>query len=304
MNRFYKLLSVLILAIVMLFGSCNIYNPSEPTPAYIHIDKITVTTNSETFLNSENLTEGSLSSKISDAWVYIDEKLIGCFELPATFPVLSDGTHTLKIRAGIKVNGIAATRAPYPFYLPYTQSIYLQKGVVTNVASLNVQYSSSTHFSFMEDFENVGTIISKTSNADTSIQKISSPASEVFEGTTSGIGYLDQNHYLFECESSNTYQLPRSGADVILEFNYKSNHEFVVGIIANTMSGSTVTNSEKISALNFNASPSWNKAYLYLTPAINQSGSASKYKIFLGMVNSNGENGLTLSLDNIKLVYF
>ncbi len=124
--------------IFALLGACELYNPTEPIPAYIHIDKIGLTT-------SADGSQGSNSSKITDAWVYIDERLIGCFELPVTFPVLYEGSHQLKIRAGIKVNGIAATRAPYPFYEAYTQSVDLQKGTKITV-SPTVKYRTNMTF--------------------------------------------------------------------------------------------------------------------------------------------------------------
>src|ERR1035437_8225163 len=114
----------LCIGVIVTISSCSLFNPGNPIPAYIHIDKIGVKVNSDG-------SQGSRSNKISDAWVYIDEQLIGCFELPATFPVLYEGKHEIKIRPGIKVNGIAATRTPYPFYTIYDSIIHLQKGVRT-----------------------------------------------------------------------------------------------------------------------------------------------------------------------------
>jgi hypothetical protein len=190
MSYSYKLLLFLSISIILIISSCELYNPSEPIPAYIHIDKINLTT---TFS-----TEGSNSHKITDAWIYIDEQLVGCFELPATFPVLYEGSHQIKIRPGIKVNGIAATRSPYPFYINYDTIVNLQKGAKLNLTP-TVKYRSNMTFNFMEDFENTGTIISKspTAGVDTSIQRIDVPDPNVFEGNGSGIAYLDKNHTFF-----------------------------------------------------------------------------------------------------------
>ena len=73
---------------VAIFSSCEIYNPAEPIPAYIHIDKITLAKNYSGFPNSSTGDEGSLSNKITDAWVYIDEQLIGCFVSSILIPLL------------------------------------------------------------------------------------------------------------------------------------------------------------------------------------------------------------------------
>ena len=71
-------------------------------------------------LDTNYYEQGSNFKAITDAWVYVDDGLIGAFELPATIPVLAEGKHKLEIRPGIKLNGISSTRAPYPFYQPIT----------------------------------------------------------------------------------------------------------------------------------------------------------------------------------------
>jgi len=287
----YKLLVFLSISIILILSSCELYNPSEPIPAYIHIDKIALSTIAST--------EGSNSHKITDAWVYVDEQLIGCFELPVTFPVLYEGSHQIKIRAGIKVNGIAATRAPYPFYTIYDTIISLQKGMKLNLTPL-VKYRTNMTFSFMEDFENTGTIISKSpaSGVDTVIQRLDAPNPNVFEGNGSGIAYLDNTHFFFEGVSSTSYVLPKSGSDVFLEFNYKCNREFVVGTFAHSTAGTS-----KDAALTFNPSANWNKAYVYLTTVVSANSNATDFSVFFGMINNNASDSLALVLDNIKLVY-
>jgi hypothetical protein len=291
MSHSYKLLLFLSTSIILIISSCELYNPSEPIPAYIQIDKIALSTIAST--------EGSNSHKITDAWVYVDEQLIGCFELPATFPVLYEGSHQIKIRAGIKVNGIAATRAPYPFYTIYDTIISLQKGMKLSLAPI-VKYRTNMTFSFMEDFENTGTIISKSpaSGVDTVIQRLDAPNPNVFEGNGSGIAYLDNSHFFFEGVSSTSYVLPKSGSDVFLEFNYKCNREFVVGTFAHSTGGTS-----KDAALTFNPSANWNKAYVYLTTVVSANSNATDFSVFFGMINNNSSDSLALLLDNIKLVY-
>jgi len=106
--------------LLLMASACNIINPAEPVPSYVHIEKINLSTTYSP--------EGSNSSKIADAWVYMDGSLLGCFELPVTFPVIGTGTHSFTIKPGIKVNGIAATRAPYPFFNSYDKIVTLTAG--------------------------------------------------------------------------------------------------------------------------------------------------------------------------------
>src|SRR3989337_3990814 len=90
-------------------------NKEEPIPSYIHIDAINLSTN--------YTIEGSSSNKILNAWIYIDDQSVGAFELPCTVPVLAVGSHEIKIQAGIKENGIDATRIYYPFYEIVKQTV-------------------------------------------------------------------------------------------------------------------------------------------------------------------------------------
>lgn len=283
---FFLVKIVVFISWVVLLGACNLFNPTEPIPSYISIDKIDLTT--------DPVSQGTDSHKITDAWVYIDDQFVGCYELPCKFPVLFTGVHNVMIRAGIKVNGIAAIRSPYPFYASYKQTVDLQAGVVTSMTPI-VTYTNTADFQFREDFELAGVIIDTSSTSDTTLQRVYD--SNVFEGNSSGVAYLDHQNTFFECVSSQAYTLPKGGSDVFLEFNYKSNHEFVVGVIAQP------PYYLKTASLTYNASANWNKTYLYLTPAISGSGGALQFKIFIGMQNTSGADGVALYLDNIKLVH-
>ena len=290
MKYIYKSFIFSGLFITTLLGSCELYNPTEPIPAYIHIDKINLTT-------ATDGSQGSNSNKITDAWVYIDDKLQGCYELPVTFPVLQEGAHQVRIRAGIKVNGIASNRAPYPFYDSYIQTIDFQK-FKTITLTPTVTYKTGITFDLLENFENVGTIIDTTANSDTTFQKISSPAENVFEGSYSGIAYLDINRTFFECATVNKYALPKSGSDIFLEFDYKCNYPFTVSVIAYGTASTA-----QFSALHFNPSENWNKAYVFLTPVVSGAYTALDYKIAWGAINNSGADSVAFLFDNIKLVH-
>jgi hypothetical protein len=277
------------LVVASVISSCELYNPAEQIPAYIHIDKFTLTTTSA---------EGSASHKITDAWVYVDEQLIGCFELPATFPVLWEGTHTVMVRPGIKINGISASRSPYPFFNKYEQSVDFQAGKVITLSPATT-YLSSTQFALNEDFEMPGVRIDRTTNSDTSLQLIASPDPNVFEGAKSSVAYLDGTRTFFECSTVTPVVLPKLGSPVFLEFNYKCNYQFTVSVLAL----GTAT-SEQFAVLNFNPSETWNKTYLYLTPQVSGASAAVNYKIVWGIVNNIGQDSVAFFMDNVKVVHF
>ena len=286
MNRF---LSLLIISFTLLaFMACN--KTKETIPAYIHIDKIALKiTNSPV--------QGSGSEKISDAWVYIDEKFVGCYELPMTFPVLFEGTHQIKIKAGIKVNGIAASRAPYSFYSEYSAQVDLKPGEILNIDPV-VNYTSFARFTFMEDFEGSGIKLAPGPAGTSDTMKQTFDKNLVFEGKGSGITRLDSKKTNFQCVSNTSYILPGAGAPVYLEFDYKCNHTFTVGIYAHSNSGTTT-----IPALGVNPSDTWNKMYAFITPQLGGISGVTDYNIYFAMFNSEGADGVELLIDNVKLVY-
>jgi hypothetical protein len=282
-----------IFVFLLFISSCNIYNPSEPIPSYIHIQSIGLTTDYNT--------EGSSSQNVTDAWVYIDDQIIGCFELPVTFPVLSEGNHTIKIRGGIKVNGIAATRAPYPFYQQHVQTINLKKGAITDLGnSINLRYFTNVVFKLMEDFESAGfKLDTNNQGSETNLALVSGNSPNVFEGNNSGYVHLDNNKIYFRCQTTDAFTLPVASAPIFLEFNYKCDYNFTIGVIAYGSGGQ-----QTFAALAYNASDKWKKAYLYLTPTVSGAYTANNYRIYLAMLNNSGANSVNLYLDNIKLVHF
>jgi len=302
MKHNYLLFLSGIILLTGLLGSCNLYNPAEPVPSYVHIQKID--------LSTDTALEGSNSSKITDAWVYIDGHLLGAYELPVTFPVLEEGTHEIMIKAGIKVNGISATRAPYPFYDYFKQSVSLTRGAVTTMSPL-VHYVSGLEWGndvkiWKEDFEsNSGiTLDTSASGTDTNMfhRLITAGTTdpEVFEGKGSGVVYLDHKNTFFEYWSSKPpFVLPRGDAPVFLELNYRCNFDFVVGLYAHSSAGTVKTR-----VLNVHPSEAWNKIYIYLSPTIAATAGAGDYNIFFGMLNNSGSDGLYLNIDNIKLIHY
>ena len=277
-----------LIPIILGIHSCEIINPEEEIPSYIHIDSFQLQIN-------DSIKEGSSSHKITDAWVFIDDELLGTFELPVTLPVLNEGKHILKIRAGIKVNGIADTRDKYPFYDFFTENINLIRGATIEVNPV-VEYFNTTVFEWIEDFNGVGISLEPKSNSDTTIKNINA-SSLVFEGNGSGEIIMDSNMDFAEVFTSSDYQLPKNKTPVYLELNYKNNFVFTIGIYANNPTQSIQNN-----IIWINPSSEWNKIYIDLTQHVSQEINALDFKIFFGVLNSNNESP-EIYLDNIKLLH-
>ena len=271
----------------IIFLSCSKEKYEAQIPAYISIDQITFTT--------DYSTEGSSSSNITDAWIYINDNLVGAFELPATIPVLKEGIVNLKVYAGIKDNGISASRAKYLLYSTYEEQVNLVNGETIEVNPY-VTYDTGVKFSWMEDFEQASLSFLYTSGSDTIVNKI---ATDVKEGNYSGQIYLESGMDYFEATSVAYSNLPQNGTPIYLEMDFKTNEPLLVGIYLD---------SEQYAKMTLNVTSTWKKIYINLTDLINQKLGASEVKIFSG-IEDNPSNPFVSSnpeifLDNIKLVHF
>lgn len=272
---------------MMLLHSCELINPAEDIPSYIHIDSI---------LLSVQPDEGTASHKISDAWVYVDDELIGTFETPCTVPVLKDGAHRLTIRAGIKSNGIASTRPYYPFYDPYTiDNFMLVKDSVINVRPM-VRYASGANIAWKEGFEDGGISLMNGTDDTTRITKTDDP-SLVFEGNYSAFVKIWPGDTSCFFVSTDAYRLPVAGY-TYLELNYKNNNKFTVGLIA-TIDSVYRT----LPVLVMNRSDKWNKIYINLTMMVYNYPAASSWRIFISSVKESETEVPLIYFDNLKLVY-
>lgn len=263
-------------------------------PSYIHIDKINLDVPA-----ADKATFGSNSSKISDAWVYVDDIFRGVYELPCTFPLLEEGPHTLTIKGGVKKNGIAATRSNYPFFKEYVQNVELLKGQAITVTPV-LQYSSTTKAIWLEDFDGPGISFAKGLQPSDTTLLITTNPSEVFEGTHSGVARLNTKQDQFECVSALRYSLPKSNEDVVLELNYRSNNTFQVGVYAYFANGDIKM---KPASINIRPTNEWNKIYVWLTPEVSQEVNAVSYVIYINMQKEEGVDTPTLFIDNVKLLH-
>jgi len=259
--------------------SCSKQDLEAEIPAYIQINNFTLTISPG---------EGTDSHKITDAWVYINDELLGVFELPAKVPVLKEGNVELSVYPGIKENGIKERRERYLFYNAHVEQVDLVKNEIIEITPTTT-YSSNTTFYWMEDFESASLPFFYNVISDTTMHKTNT---DVFEGNYSGRVYMLPAMDFFECNTPGFASLPRFGTPVFMEIDFKTNQPVLVGIYADT---------EQIGLFYMNTTSDWNKIYFNFTEPIVTRPGAAEYRIFFGF--ENDVEYPELIIDNIKLLH-
>jgi hypothetical protein len=222
--------------------------------------------------------------------------LQGAYELPASFPVLETGEKQILVRGGIFISGLSSYRAVYPFYNFYLDTVQFEPNGDIFLEP-KVQYFEGLTFAWMDDFEDPGVTLEETQSSDTILYRVT--GSDAFEGNGAMAFYLDTNRFFFECQSSETYQLPRGQERYsFLELDYRCNNRFVVGLIAETPSEFV-----QIESVYVLPSEDWNKIYINLTNQVNEFQNALNYRVFIGAILEPGVENAEVYIDNIKLIY-
>ena len=285
-----------IMAALLLVG-CDKFEGDQTIPSYLRIDTLG--------FNTDNALQGTNNQKFIDDWIFVDDDLIGGFEMPFAIPVLAEGLHKLEIRPGIMLNGISDTRAPYPCIEPiFIDNFNFIIDSVTS-ASGTTSYFSNAEFVWMEDFEDASLAILKSNKSDTGIVRTEPAGAEgafIDEFSKySGISYLDANRNYLQLVSDDGngegFVFDR-GDFIFLELNYRNNIPLVVGVYIEKQDQII----EERPFLIINPSEDWNKIYVNFTPTVNETVDAVNYKIYIEaqLVNLT-DNGYVV-LDNIKLV--
>jgi hypothetical protein len=284
------------IALIFLVG-CDKFEGDQTIPSYLKIDSVGFTTN--------NGIQGTDNQNFVDAWIYVDDDIVGGFEMPFTIPVLSEGKHKLEIVPGVILNGISSTRAPYPVVQPIILNDF--NFVIDSVVSSfrSTSYLSNAEFRWMEDFEDASLAILKSPNSDTGIYRTSpagAPGAFIDEYSEySGVSYIDSSRphlQLVSTDGNGEGFVFDRGDYVFLEMNYRTNLPLVVGVYVELLDNTI----EERQFLIINPSDDWKKIYVNFTPIVYETVDAVNYKIYLeAQWVDIGTNGMIM-LDNIKLI--
>lgn len=278
----YKL--IILAVFLLVLGGCEV---AGPIPAYVHIDNFELTTTAAQGTSSERITEG---------WFYADGEFLGAYSLPADVPVIAEGNTEILVFPGIKVNGIVSTPDIYPLYDRYEINLDLSP-TITDSIEPSTQYINASDFPFIEDFETSNAFIDDLDgNPGTRVEVTESV---VFEGMRSGYIRLDTANFYIEVASLPVIEnLPTNNSPVFLEFDYKNNVEFGIGLVGVSPSNP----GGKVIILGLREKEDWNKMYLELTPSLFASDLPA-YQILISAFHDPNNEVSEIYLDNFKVVH-
>lgn len=286
--------TLFFIPILLLLGCVK----NNPDPSWLEVTQWTLLSN--TGLSGA---EGELTHNFSDAWVYIDDEVIGVFEVPFKIPILKSGPCNIKVYPTIRNNGISASKKIYPFMEVFEVNTEL---IQNQTITLNpvTKYNSMSQFS-IEDFEdplNLNIMVDQNTSAIKS-----TPTSNIdlqsFNGNFYGLIQLNSLDSTWIASTQNQLNINK-GRDAYLEIDYYNTNSLTTGLIYVKPDNSTQNNPNIRLQTQDPSSIRWKKIYIDLKELIGYSPNGSNYlQSFIASLDE-GKNEGEIRLDNIKVVYF
>lgn len=271
-----------------VFTGCGISDNEAPIPFYLDLQSPSVKSPSDPINDTH---------KITEAWVFVDNQIIGLFPLPAKVPVVfSDNEVEITILAGIRNNGMNDTPVFYPFYKSIATKIKPVANELINIP-LNFEYVNTAKLSINESFEDGNIFSVDLDNKPETFLGVTSDDTAL--GSKSGVVTLSRNLSFIEVGSA---KIIRKGENArgqsYIEFDYKGDGEIAVGI-AKSRSG--FLNIEYF--LFVPGKNDWNKIYVDVTDKLSTDDYDSYFPI-IAFTKTGTSQESKLYIDNYKHVHF
>ncbi|MGN6566615.1 MAG: hypothetical protein ACTHJ0_01615 [Flavipsychrobacter sp.] len=286
MKPFYIVAAVLA---AMFWASCNIINPPEKTPTYVHIDSFA--------FNQPSAGLGSASHDITSVFVYYNHNPIGFFDLPVTFPVITSGdSGVITVSPAVTINGLYSFQSPYVYYSADTVILKTNPGKVFNYLPTTGYLIPFTHVPWSDNFDNGNDFTNVDSSDKRSLITDHAPA-DAFEGAVGRVDLSGPDTAAFIVAAGHPFKMDVNG-QTYLELNYKCSATFQIGV----SSISPVLGDGSQFLVGANPSPNvWKKLYVSLQTVAQQYPN-SQYYILIKFMVPPGQSGGFVLLDNLKVV--
>jgi len=242
---------------------------------------------------------GELTQNFTDATVYVDNELIGVFEIPFKIPVLKSGMKLIRIYPTIKNNGISATKKKYPFveYYEITANLVQNQTLEINPVTRYKEFVNV----WLEDFEDAAVKIENDPNS--AVQLFTGNNSSILKwGNFYGNVDLTSSDSLWVAYTSTDMILPK-WTETYLEIDYYNTANLVTGVLA--IGASAVNNNQNIQ-LNKQSETTvkWKKIYIDLKEIVSNAQNAEYFKMSFQSLLPEGQASGKICIDNLKVIHF
>ncbi|MCX8112694.1 MAG: hypothetical protein N3E49_05815 [Bacteroidia bacterium] len=257
-------------------------------PAYLRLSAAQVVIEADTLSISPPL----------DAWIYPQGKFLSMVEAGGRVPIVPAETTPILLAGGVWVNGISATRRPYPFWefdtlhgplIPETERIYTP--IYRYLADTLLQYL------LKEDFESPQLSVRNPNLGEPNAVPIRRTLAHSRRGFWAGEISLPPNSD-FKLENVTPFEFPQG--EVWAEISVKGDRNLGVGLVReNKRTGSLV--SREIFLLLRPPDTSWATYFVDLTPWVARESDLYRYRLYL--TSAGDTTGYyTLYIDDIRII--
>jgi hypothetical protein len=277
--RFFLLYLILII-FSSFFLSCKKDKLSSPKASFLVANQVSLKTTPAQGVNTH---------KITDLWYYVNGQFKGVFPIGSVMPVVAEDKAEITLLAGIKNNGISATRLSYSFFNPITFTQNLTAGQTYTVLP-EFEYNSNVKFIYSQNFDSPGSLF--ISAGDSAYTLTTDPTKTCGGSGGSIFMSMSDSKPTSKMLNSQPYYLPAGGSIVYLELNYKCNQKITVGVIGDGY--------DERNAIILNKSDDWNKIYIQLTNVVSSPPNHIGNQVFIKATKEVATP--EIYIDNIKLI--
>lgn len=301
----------------MLFIRCDRLDGEQIIPAYVKVKGFDVVEDPNLgfgFIQDSSF----LTSAITEVAVFITidgrQDNMGVYTLnedgSLDIPILKKGKCIIELEPVVRLNGMNATRAYYPFYTTIFDTVDLKEGEVVVIDKKKISYTTNTHISKRIFFEDTFNPFENGQNLDSTIAchlSVLDNRDSVAYGNRCGTFYSSssKDNYMVVTKDS---IIGTGNRVMMLELDYCANIPFEVGIYGQVskVSQPSYISSVRMSA-NFNSlykpndKKNWQKMYITLGKVWSNINN-NPFKLWFMPVNSGNNPKGFVHIDNIKLV--
>ncbi len=283
-----------LILVLFLFQSCIKNNPD---PSWLEIN--------EWMLNTNPIAQnaaGELTQDISNVQIFIDNELVGIFELPCKIPLLKSGSSNIKLYPVILNNGISATKKVYPFLEPFTIDTLLKKNEILTL-SPQTQYYYDLEF-WIEDFENASSSITQDINSAVVLeQTYDNLIAEGFNGNKFGRISINEVNDTWVGYTLNQEFTPPKGKEVYLEIDYHNTNRITTGLLAVGSGGNQENPNIQLNPQS-DSEVKWKKVYIDLKEIVSGSQDVSYFELTFNALLDEEDSQGEINIDNVKMIHF